>query len=241
MQNVQLIPVFYGQGWSAFDTNGGAISEFPSTQKAAMEADLAFLGDISHSSFMTQLNNYYNIPGTPQHIVTYEGGINTPWGNIGGTEHIDNRSVGTYDIGTATSTAAIDLFNAQSSPAPNTNLDAGDDTVANMLYSAIGHPDDNGVVVPTQSINRLYIVFTPPGTTLSCGADTQAYAWHTCSDGVNSNTINPSTVNSDLIYAVIPYDPNFAHTTMATSHELAEAITDPITTFDGSSGWGMTM
>ncbi len=81
--------------------------------------------------------------------------------------------------------------------------------------------------IPQLSANTLYFVFLPPGTSIALGAESSC---------VNFCGYH-SAIKSNIFYAVVPY-PNCAGClgaqsdidalTSTCSHELCEAITDPV-------------
>jgi hypothetical protein len=81
--------------------------------------------------------------------------------------------------------------------------------------------------VPQPTPNSLYYVFLPPGVTVSLGGDAS------CSNFCGYH----SDINASIFYAVMPYPDCSGCTgtlavldalTSTTSHELCEAITDPV-------------
>jgi Kelch motif len=111
-----------------------------------------------------------------------------------------------------------------SSPATITT----DDSLRNLLRDlALNDPS-----LPRPSKNTLYCVFMPPGVQVKDGADascTQFCGYH-------------NVMDSGIFYAVLPYPgcsgclnghTDFDSLTITTSHEIVEAITDPVP----GSGW----
>ena len=85
----------------------------------------------------------------------------------------------------------------------------------------------NDSAVPQPTANTLYFVFLPPGVTVSVN------------NGLSCSTLcgYHSDINGKIFYAVMPYPDCtgcrgalavFDSLTAATSHELSEAITDPV-------------
>jgi hypothetical protein len=105
-------------------------------------------------------------------------------------------------------------------PAPGT--DAQDRAIQQMLEQQVGRQS-----FPAPTPDTLYFVFLPPGVTVVAGRDRSCQAF--C--GYHDRSARP------LLYAVVPYPdcsgcladlgPLDALTSLC-SHELAEAITDPI-------------
>jgi hypothetical protein len=106
-------------------------------------------------------------------------------------------------------------------PAPGTNV--SDSAIQHLLQQELA--SNSGIPAPTA--NSLYFVLLPPGVSVSAGGDRSCQAFCGYHDHVATQ----------LYYAVVPY-PNCAGClgnlppldalTSVCSHELAEAITDPI-------------
>lgn len=97
-----------------------------------------------------------------------------------------------------------------------------DTTIQNNLQKWIA-----AGTVPQQTQNRLYFIFTPSGTVVKLGKDASCQVFCGYHDHINKQ----------VFYAVIPYPdcagctgglPAFDSMTVTASHELCEAITDPV-------------
>lgn len=112
-----------------------------------------------------------------------------------------------------------------------------DSTIQNVLNSEIY----SGTIAPPDG-NRLLFVFTPPNIVVSQGG-TRSNGYPTGFAGYHNSFVD--SAGQLVRYAVIP-DPigndqvaglsSFQQQTAASSHELAEAVTDP----DGTSWWDST-
>ncbi len=83
-----------------------------------------------------------------------------------------------------------------------------------------------GLVAPTA--DRLYVVYTPPGTTVL------QMGFKSCDTFGGLHTSLATAGLPSFIYAVVPrchndYDTDVGNLTRAASHEIVEAITDPLT------------
>jgi hypothetical protein len=105
-------------------------------------------------------------------------------------------------------------------PAPGNTVD--DSAIQALLQQQI-----SAGTLPAASTNTLYFVFLPPGVTVTQGGSASCQVFCGYHDAINSS----------IFYAVMPYPscagclggaPDFDALTSTTSHELCEAITDPI-------------
>jgi hypothetical protein len=106
------------------------------------------------------------------------------------------------------------------SPAPGNTVD--DSAIQSFLQQQI-----SAGTLPASTSNTLYFVFLPPGVTVTQGGSASCKVFCGYHDAINSNTF----------YAVMPYPgcagclggaAAFDALTSTTSHELCEAITDPV-------------
>jgi hypothetical protein len=113
-------------------------------------------------------------------------------------------------IGTITLTA----------PVPGKTVD--DSAIQNLIHQEI-----SAGTLPASTPNSLYFVFLPPGVTVTQGGSASCQVFCGYHDAINSS----------IFYAVMPYPgcagclggiADFDALTSTTSHELCEAITDPI-------------
>jgi hypothetical protein len=105
-------------------------------------------------------------------------------------------------------------------PAPGKTVD--DSEIQNLLQQEI-----SAGTLPASTPNTLYFLFLPPGVTVTQGGSASCQVFCGYHDAINNS----------IFYAVMPY-PNctgclggiaaFDALTSTTSHELCEAITDPI-------------
>jgi hypothetical protein len=101
----------------------------------------------------------------------------------------------------------------------------GDAELRSVLQATL--PD-----LPARSVNTLYSLFLPPGTAVSMGDSRSCQAFCGYHDAIDE----------EIFYSVLPYPgctgclggaDDFDALTSTTSHELAEAITDPVP----GTGW----
>jgi hypothetical protein len=107
--------------------------------------------------------------------------------------------------------------------APDPGSSVEDSAIQKMLQQEIS----TGTAVPAPTPNTLYFVMLPPGVQVVQGGSASCQAFCGYHEAINSN----------IFYAVMPYPgcsgctggfPAFDALTSTTSHELCEAITDPI-------------
>jgi hypothetical protein len=115
-----------------------------------------------------------------------------------------------YGVGPATSGAANHVSITTAAPATyaDTDLDA--------LVEA-----QAGVTWPAPTVNTIYAVFLPPGTSITLqGQDA-------CQAGVGG--YHTESQNKNLVYGIMPHCPMFqtSDVELGASHELNEAATDP--------------
>ena len=131
-----------------------------------------------------------------------------------------------YGIGPGTFTASVVV---------NTSLPAGSQISDAQIQSAILNELNAGAV--SNNSERLFVVYTPQNVEVSANgatSGTEPGLGHFA--GYHNNFINPAT-NQSISYAVIPYPGGinttiaplnvWQLTTVATSHEIAEGVTDP--------------
>jgi len=106
------------------------------------------------------------------------------------------------------------------SPDPGTTVD--DSAIQALLQQQI-----SSGTLPAATANTLYFVFLPPGVTVTQGGGASCQVFCGYHDAINNS----------IFYAVMPYPgcagclggiADFDALTSTTSHELCEAITDPI-------------
>jgi hypothetical protein len=107
-----------------------------------------------------------------------------------------------------------------STPAPGKTVD--DSAIQNLIQQEI-----SAGTLPASTPNSLYFVFLPPGVTVTQGGSASCQVFCGYHDAINNS----------IFYAVMPYPgcagclggiADFDALTSTTSHELCEAITDPI-------------
>lgn len=140
-------------------------------------------------------------------------------------DQLGEYSINRYTIGHGTHDTANDSFIiTDSDPGPT----VADTDIQLMLQAEIQAGN-----LPPFDTNTLYFVFTPPNTVVEMGGGASCSSF--C--GYHDN------INSQIFYAVLPFpdcnacvgdlgDP-FDASTVVASHELCEAITDPVP----GSGW----
>lgn len=121
---------------------------------------------------------------------------------------------------------------ARTASATLTSTDPGSSVTDAAIQSFLQQETVAGGSLPAPTSQTLYIVFLPPGTAVSMGGGRSCLAFCGYHD----------TVNGEIFYAVLPY-PNcsgclggmaaFDAQTVTASHELCEAITDPVP----GTGW----
>jgi hypothetical protein len=131
-------------------------------------------------------------------------------------DQLGEYSVPNQAIGRGSLIGTISL----STPAPGKTVD--DSAIQSLLQQQIA-----ARTVPATTANTLYFVFLPPGITVTQGGSASCQVFCGYHDAVNNN----------IFYAVMPY-PSCAGClggaaaldalTSTISHELCEAITDPI-------------
>ncbi|HEX5417386.1 MAG TPA: hypothetical protein VFZ25_17105 [Chloroflexota bacterium] len=133
-------------------------------------------------------------------------------------DQLAEYSVPGFTIGPGTRTGAATVTDSE----PPIAL--GDQQIQQMLQQAIGTSPD----FPQPDANSLYFVYLPPGVTVSMGGSRSCQAFCGYHDTIN---------NGQIFYAVMPYPgcagctgglSTFDALTATSSHELCEAITDPI-------------
>jgi len=106
------------------------------------------------------------------------------------------------------------------SPAAGKTVD--DSAIQSFLQQQI-----SAGMLPAATLNTLYFVFLPPGVTVTQGGGASCQVFCGYHDAINNN----------IFYAVMPYpgcagclggNAAFDALTSTTSHELCEAITDPV-------------
>ena len=122
-----------------------------------------------------------------------------------------------YQIGHGTRIGTITL----TTPDPGTSV--ADSDIQQMLQNAIA----NNTAFPQPTANSLYFVYLPDGVTVSQGGQSSCQAFCGYHDAINGQ----------IFYAVMPYpgcsgctggSATFDALTSTSSHELCEAITDPV-------------
>jgi hypothetical protein len=105
-------------------------------------------------------------------------------------------------------------------PAPGKTVD--DSAIQNLIQQEI-----SAGTLPASTPNTLYFLFLPPGVTVTQGGSASCQVFCGYHD----------TINNSIFYAVMPYPScagclggaaDFDALTSTTSHELCEAITDPV-------------
>jgi hypothetical protein len=135
-------------------------------------------------------------------------------------DQLGEYSTNGYTIGHGTHDAVNDSYIiTDSAPSPTVS----DTDIQNMLQAEIQAGN-----VPSFDVNTLYFVLTPPNTTVEMGGGASCSSF--C--GYHDN------ISGQIFYAVLPFPDcsgcignladSFEASTVVGSHELCEAITDPI-------------
>jgi len=142
--------------------------------------------------------------------------------------YMDGLTQAGYGVGRGTSSGGI-LVNV----GINKSVYLTDAQIQSDLQSLVQHGQ-----VQAPNANRLYIVYVEPGVAIQDGSSTSIKDF----DGYHSSFVGKTAagLSTDIRYAVIAYpgspnvssgsqgfSTNFAQMTSVTSHELAEAVTNP--------------
>jgi hypothetical protein len=131
-------------------------------------------------------------------------------------DQLAEYSVGSQKIARGSLIGTITL----TTPAPGKTVD--DSEIQNLLQQEI-----SAGTLPASTPNSLYFLFLPPGVTVTQGGSASCQVFCGYHDAINSS----------VFYAVMPYPgcagclggaAAFDALTSTTSHELCEAITDPV-------------
>ena len=131
-------------------------------------------------------------------------------------DQLGEYSVPSLEIGHGSRTGTITL----TTPPPGKTVD--DSAIQTFLQQQI-----SAGILPATTPNTLYFVFLPPGVTVTQGGSASCKVFCGYHDAINTS----------IFYAVMPYPgcagclggaAAFDALTSTTSHELCEAITDPI-------------
>jgi hypothetical protein len=137
-------------------------------------------------------------------------------------DQLSEYSTPQYQIGYGSRIGSVIL----TSPDPGTTVD--DSAIQQMLTNGIANN-----TFPQPTANTLYFVYLPSGTTVMIGGSSSCQSFCGYHNDINNGQVN---------YAVEPYPDcsgctnnlaTFDSLTVTTSHELCEAITDPIP----GTGW----
>jgi hypothetical protein len=162
-------------------------------------------------------------------LQTQTGQINTYLSTIVNSQYMDMLTNAGYNVGRGTSNAgAIDNIAVNKTNTGITDSQIQSDIQSMITSGQLQAPD----------ANRLYVVYVEPGVIVRLGSDasnTTFLGYHGAFAGKTAGG-----TAADIHYAVIPYPgaPNFSASsqgfasnfdemTAVTSHELAEAVTDP--------------
>ena len=155
--------------------------------------------DATNSAVAKQMNEFFDFVGTSKLI-----------------DQLGEYSVPGKTIGHGTRTGSLTLTTSE----PGTKVQ--DSAIQKMLQTEIG-----AGTLPPKNANSLYFVFLPPGTQVELGGAAS------CTDFCGYH----DATTDDIFYAAMPY-PNCTGCegglavldalTSTSSHELCEAITDPI-------------
>jgi hypothetical protein len=214
LTNVRVETIYLGQDWGSsaglgYLQPGQTPTGGFNAQEQIQQID-TYLNSIVHSSFLDMLGSQYSATAT--------NGITTTTYNIG-----RGMFAGHY----------IDTTNLGS--AVGTTVDIGEDKIRNIIEADINSGD---VPVPYANSNMLYYVYLPPNVTPEA-YDDKTKLYDSAFQGGHSSFTDAS--GRTVFYAIIQnpvgtyngtgwatgLTPFQAQTTIS-SHELAEAVTDPI-------------
>ncbi len=191
---------------------GPTWSSSPANQSLSNQMN-SFLGQIVNSAYMDQLSEYSLTPSTPGNNLAR---LNLPIGR------------GSF--------LGSDLSSDGWSP----YLSGGKTTINDSaIQSMLNNEIANGAVTAPDGTNTLYIVYVQPGVTVTApGAEPDQVGYHWQGHDQNGDPYAYAVVEDLLAYHITPQGaptghPNFQYDTFTTSHELAEAVTDPV----GGVGW----
>ncbi len=131
-------------------------------------------------------------------------------------DQLAEYSVAGYQIGYGSRTGTLNI------DSPDVQNSVADSDIQNMLQQQIA----NGTV-PQPDANTLYFVFLPTGVTVTQGGSASCQQFCGYHDNISGN----------IFYAVMPYPDcsgclgnmaAFDSLTVTVSHELCEAVTDPV-------------
>jgi hypothetical protein len=151
------------------------------------------------SSFVTKINEFFDFILSSQLM-----------------DQLAEYNVGQHKITHGSLVGTITLTN----PAPGKTVD--DAEIQSLLRQEI-----SAGTLPASTANTLYFLFLPPGVTVTQGGSASCQVFCGYHDAINSS----------IFYAVMPYPScagclggaaAFDALTSTTSHELCEAITDPV-------------
>lgn len=131
-------------------------------------------------------------------------------------DQLSEYSVGEYQIGHGQRIGSVTLAN------PDVSGTVDDSGIQQMIQQQI-----SAGTLPAANSNLLYFVFLPSGVTVTQGGSASCQVFCGYHDAISNN----------IFYAVMPFPdcsgcasnlPSFDALTVTASHELCEAITDPI-------------
>ncbi len=165
-------------------------------------------------------------------LKTQEAALDAYLADIVQSPYMDMLTNAGYGVGRGSSTAGV-----VDDVAISKSINLSDTSIRNYLKSLIS----SGTVAPADA-NRLYVVYVEPGVVVSFGGSTSQNTFLGYHGAFSAN-------GKDVRYVVLPYpgSPNpspgshgianvLDELTMVTSHELAEAVTDPDVNYK-ALGW----
>ena len=189
------------------DANNGA----PSSTYPAFPVDVAQVANQGGSVLKAPVVVTVTWSSDPD-AATY----NTFGDTIGATPYW-STIVGEYGVGPLTSVAAdhVSITTAAPTGFSDADLDA--------LVEAHA-----GVDWPAPTANTIYAIYMPPGAALYFGGSPDAGGQDACQQGVGG--YHTSSQHKNYIYAIMPHCSGFAtaDVEISASHELDEAVTDPL-------------
>ena len=200
---IRIVPLYRPEAAAAPATAAPHLTYRNGPLLTAVQVFTAFWGSAweqaANSSFVTQMNQFFDCILTSQ-LIDQLGEYSVPGQIIG-----HGSRIGTTIL---------------TSPAPGTSVQDSD--IQQLLQQEI-----NSGALPATNANTLYFVFLPDGVTVVQGGSSSCQAFCGYHDSFRNG----------VYYAVMPYPgcsgcigglAAFDALTATTSHELCEAITDPI-------------
>jgi hypothetical protein len=133
-------------------------------------------------------------------------------------DQLAEYQVPAYPIGEGSFVGSFTIADAD----PAAQVSDGD--IQALLQQEIG----SNAAFPQPGPNSLYFVFTPPGVTVSLGSDLSCSVFCGYHDAINGSVFYAVVPSPDCAGCQTPSGATLDAVTVISSHELCEAITDPI-------------